>query len=266
MKNILKRRFFAALLAVLMVFTGILFSACNREPTAKELLTKAELNTAALDSYAAVMKMDMSMSMMGMTIDVPMTVDMKIKNTLPSPVLSAHYDMSMIGQQIKMDLYSDGEWMYFSIPATEFTEALQYKTKMSAADEYNFNEDVADLLKELPEDLLKDVKPIKNEDGSYTISATLPTESFNEIYNDLLDSLSADYAATDVEIGNTKVEITVTADGYYKEYIVDFTMKMNIEDVEADATAKLSVVFENPGEPVEIVPIEGCENFPEIEM
>ncbi len=264
----MKKRIFALFLAVCLSVTGILLASCQKEPTAEELLKKASLKTAALDAYSAVMEMKLDMNMLGMSMEIPVTVDIKVKNPLVNPTVSAAYDMSVLGQQMKMDLYMEDGWMYMAIAETEYTEAEKYKTNVAEIlSQYDFTSDVQDLMKDLPADLLADVVPVKNEDGSRTVSLAVPKEIFNEVYADLVAEMGETGGAVgDITIGDAMMEATVLESGYYAEYKVEFTMKMNVSGIDTDCRASVSIRYDEPGSPVEITPPEGYKDYPELEV
>jgi len=263
----MKKRLFALFLAISLSVIGTLLVSCQREPTAAELLEKASEKTAALEAYSAVMDMKMKMNMMGMSMDIPMTVDMKVKNQKDNLIMLAKYDMSMFGQEIQMDLYLEDGWMYFTMAETDFTEAEKYKTNYSEVmDEFDFTGDVEDLMQDLPEDLLTDVVPVKNEDGSRTVTVAIPDEIFDEVFDDLVEGMGEMGGATgDVSIKDATMEATVLKSGYYSDYKVEFSMSMNVSGIETECKAEISIHYNEPGSPVEIVPPAGYKDYPVME-
>lgn len=263
----MKKRLFALFLAMCLSVVGVLLSSCQREPTAEELLNKASEKTAALESYSAVMDMKINMNIMGISMDVPMTVDMKVKNLQPNPTVLAKYNMSMFGQDIAMDLYMEDGWMYLSMQGTDFTEGQQYKTNYDEVmDEYDFTGDMQDLMQDIPEDLLADVVPVKNDDGSRTVTVSIPDDVFDEVFTDLIAEMGeVSGAVGDVAIKDAVMEATVLKSGYYSDYKVEFTMTMNVSGMETDCSASVSVHFNDPGTKVEVTPPEGYQDYPELE-
>lgn len=263
----MKKRFLAITLVLCLSFLGVLATSCQRELTAAELLQKADEKTMALEAYSAVMDLQIDMDMMGFSMEIPMTVDMKVKNPLDNPTTRAKYSMDMLGQTIEMDIYMEDGWMYFSMGETEYTEAEQYKTNMAEfMAEYDFTGDAQDLLKELPDDLLADVVPVKNEDGSRTVSVVLSADVFNEVFAELVESIGETSGAEgDISIGDAKVEITVLENGYYSDYKVEYQMSVNVSGIDADCNVVMSMHYNDPGTPVEITPPEGYMNYPELE-
>jgi hypothetical protein len=131
--------------------------------------------------------------------------------------------------------------------------------------EYDFTSDVKDLMKDVPEDLLTDVVPVKNEDGSRTVTVTIPAEVFNEVYADLsADMGELGGAAGEVSIKDAVMEATVLENGYYSDYKVDFTMTMNVSGIKTDCKASVSIHFNDPGTAVEVTPPEGYKDYPEL--
>ncbi len=262
----MKKRLFTLFLAICLSFMGILLTSCQREPTATELLENASKKTAALETYSAVMEMKINMNVLGMSMEIPVTVDMKVKNHPETPTVSAKYDMTMLGQNIQMDVYLEDGWMYISAGETEYTEAQKYKTNYGEMmDEYDFTSDVEDLMKDLPDDLLADVVPVKNEDGSRTVTVSIPAEVFNEVFADLVSEMGEASGATgDIAIKDAVMEVTVLESGYYSDYKVDYTMTIDVSGIKTDCQASMSLHFNNPGEAVEITPPDGYKDFPDL--
>lgn len=264
----MKKRLLALFLALTLSTLGILLASCQREPTAEELLQKASLKTAALESYSAVMDIKIDMDMMGMSMEIPMTVDMKVKNQLTNPTIFAKYDMSVLGQEIQMDLFFEDGWMYMVMEGTSFTDNNKYKTNVAELmEEYDFTNNVEDLMKELPKDLLTDVVPVKNEDGSRTVSVAIPNEVFNEIFANLVNEIGETSGATgDISISDATMEATVLESGYYSDYKVEYSMTVNVGGMEADCRAEISIHYNDPGSHVEITPPEGYMDYPELDV
>ena len=120
-------------------------------------------------------------------------------------------------------------------------------------------------MKKLPADLLKDVEVVKNDDKSKTVTVAIPDETFSELFDDLLDTMtdSMGVNATGLTISDAVVEITVK-NGYVQTYGVDFSMAMTVEGISFTATAECEMVYENPGEAVTVTLPTGYENFREV--
>lgn len=258
----MKKKIVSLLLTLCMLVTLGALASCG-EKSAAEIVNAALEKTNALDSYAADMALDISMSVSGVTMDIPMNIEMKAAGIKSgAPVISAAMTMEMLGISVAMDIYSDGEWMYI--------DALGEKYKMSMADasgEYDYTEYMDSMLVALPEDMLADKELIKNEDGSQSITIEIPSETFTELYGDLvtqMNSTSTGAALEDISITDAVVTITV-ADEYVKSYDISFGMTMNVSGTETTAEAKAVLTIKDPGTDVTVTAPEGLEDYAEID-
>ena len=251
------RKITSLLLVVVLVFSTMLLTSCEN---AQSLITKATEKTQKLDSYKAELEMEVVTSAQGMTLEIPMTIDMKVKGAqTDSPVVSATIAMSMFGQTFDIDMYAEDEWIYMSSNGEN--------VKMSADDadgEYDYTDDIQSMIKDLPKDVLKDAEIVKNDDGSKTVALDLASDVFEDVYDDLIKSVndSSDTEASNVEISDAKVKITV-ADGYISVYDISFDMDITVSEIETSSSVKCTVTFKDPGKDVEIAPPEGYKNFKE---
>ena len=242
------------IVCVLLSMTLVFTSCQNAEKTVDKALEK----TGELESYAAQMNMKITMTGAGITTTIPMTMKMKVEDA-KSETPKAEIDMSMemFGETMEAKYYTSGEWAYF------VDDENSYKMKLDDADiDSDYSED---MMKKLPADLLKDVEVVKNDDKSKTVTVSIPDETFNELFDDLLDMMtdSMGVAATGLTISDAVVEITVK-DGYVQTYGVDFSMVMTVEGISFTATAECEMVYENPGEAVTVTLPEGYESFREL--
>lgn len=266
----MKRRLVALLLALTALCTGVLFTACGVDdapettaaPTVSEVINAALEKTQNLDSMSAEMKMEMNMEMEGMTMSIPMAAKFKAKDIKgDSPVVSAVVTMSMLGQDIDIEMYQEGQWAYVVMGDMKYKASVE-----DMESEYDFTDDANDMLQKIPEELLTDAELIKAEDGSQSVTIAFPSEKFAEIYDDFIESVNSD---TEAEVGEMKisdatVKLTI-ANGYVTVYDIGFTMEMTVEDMTTKTEAKATLTYENPGEEVTITPPEGYQDFEEMD-
>lgn len=249
-----------ALMMALCVMCG-LFAACDSESTA-DVINEAVKKTQALDSMAGEMKMQTDMAMEGMTLSIPVTAEIKAKGLQgENPISSTKLSMSMLGQDIDLEMYQEGDWAYIAM------EDMKYKTNVSAVEsEYDYTDDMNSMLQELPADLLKDVKLVKNEDGSQKVSISISDEQFAELYKDFIEKANAESAAaSEIKISDATVSITV-AKGYVSVYDMEFTMTMVADEMNATVDVKATVSYQDPGKEVTITPPAGYQDFEEMDM
>ena len=259
------KKLVAIVLTVCVICTAM-FAGCGplaKEETTFEILNKATANTQSLDSMSAEMKMEMKMDMEGMTMSIPLTAQVKAKNLKSdSPVMSSEISMSLLGQSIEMQMYQEGDWVYMSI------DDMNYKTSASEAQsEYDYTDNMNDMLQVIPEDLLQDIEMIKNEDGSASVTVAIPDDLFVDIYADFIAGVNESAGADIDEMKISDAVVTVTvANGYISVYEMEFAMEMTVADTATKTEVKASVTYEDPGKDVEITPPEGYQDFEEMDL
>lgn len=258
----MKRKILSVLLALCVVLMCISLTACKKE-SAYTVIGSAVEKTQSLDSMEAEMKIEMNMVTDGMTMSIPITADMKATALQSSsPKISSVISTSMLGQDIIMSLYQEGDWAYVVI------DDMKYKTNIKETEsEYDYSDDMNDMLKTLPEELLKDVEVTANEDGSMTVTVSIPDEKFSEIYEDFLEGLDTTTGAegADIKISNAVVTITVAED-YISVYDMKFNMDTEIEGVTAATEVKATITYRNVGAEVTVTPPAGYESFEELSL
>ncbi|MGN1081525.1 MAG: DUF6612 family protein [Acutalibacteraceae bacterium] len=262
----MKKKLLSVVLAALMVVVALSFAGCDME-TAYSLITDAIAKTENLDSVEAKLTMNINMSMTGMTLEVPVTMNVKASGLQgDSPVALTDMTTSMLGQDITMEIYQEGEYFYI----TSDGETYKMKTDEETAD-MDALADMDSIMQGLSEDILKDVEIVKNENNTKTISVTLSDETFTEIYKDLIGAVNESVAngseISNLNITNAKVEITVNADGYVAEYRIAFDMSMTVgigeEAVDVTAKADTALEYNEPGKDVTVTAPEGYQSFEE---
>lgn len=260
------KKFLAVLLVLCLSLSVLTLVSCEKEKTTAEKVSEAIEAVQAYDAYAATYDMNMKMDMMGMSLDVPMTMDLKIRDAhSESPVASIDMTMEMFGVELEMPMYMEGDWVYSSVMG------MNYKTRVEDSEESAYANAVEDMVKDLPEELFEGLEMTLNEDGSETVELSIPQDQFNELFEATLDSVSdtAGEGYSDVSVSDTKVSITIK-DGLVSVYDISYKMSMKTEglsegeliDVEADAHVILT--FTAFGDEVVITPPEGYLDYEEM--
>ncbi len=249
-------------LSVALVLCALLCSGCSKELTFNEIIE----NTSALDAVEAIIKTEVSMGAENFSVTVPVTVDMKAKGlTGESPVVWAKTTTSMFGESMITETYTEGEYIYFK--SDDFGS---YKMKVAdIGDEYDTTGDFSAMLQNLPEDLLENTEITKNEDGTRTITLSIPDEKFSELFGDLAKDISESLAEAqegedaDLALANAVVTVTV-ADKYVKKYEIEFTMEIDFMGIQMSAETSCSVEIVKTGDDVTVTPPEGYEDFEDL--
>ena len=248
-----------SLLLVILSFIMVLsLASCNKKTT-EEIINGAIEKTSALTEYEAKMNITIDMAMQGMTMSIPMNVVTKVKDAdKENPIISATTTTSMLGQSMSVESYMDGEYVYISEDGEGYKMSLE-----DAMGEYDYASDIDDMLKKMPEDLIKDIELTEGDDGSYKLTVSIPNETFEEIFGDFVDDMneaSAGEIIEELEISDCKVVITVKND-YVSNYDISFKMAMSVGGVETNSTVTANMEFVNPGEAVTVTPPEGYQDF-----
>ena len=248
-------------LALVLCLLCLMFTACEQS-SSFDVVDAALKKTQGLDSMAAEMKIDMEMAMEGMTMSIPMTLDLKA-NGLQSekPTSSVRATTSMLGQEMVVEAYQEGDWAYFVM------DDMKYKTAVADLEEGSDYSGMAkDMLQTLPEDLMEGIQTQKADDGSLTVEVPIPEDSFAQLYGDILDELNASAGleeGVEAKITDAVVKITVAND-YVTAYEMKYTVTVTTEGVTATTKAKAVMTINNIGEEVTVTPPEGYQDFEEL--
>ena len=255
------------ILLVLSMLLCLALGACStndiKKLSAYQLVKGAVEKTAALDSYEIDEKVTTTTDLLGESMDTTISFDVKVADaTGNSPKASGTMGMFLMGEEMALDMYYDGDMIYMS------SEDVKVKISASDADAktYQFSETQESLLKSLPEDILKDVQVKDNDDKSRTVALTVDGDKFSEIYSELISQLSNEEAyselfddlKTSISIKDADVSITVLENGYIGEYVIRFTMDLTMksESSNLDYTVSMdinaSVAFKDPGTKVTV--------------
>lgn len=255
------------LLALLLIASLPLFVSCKK--SAYQTFTDAYEKYSALDSIDAKMDIKMKMEMTGATFEMPMSYNIKASGIkTQNPVFNADTTVSMLGMEMNLDVYSDGEYYYVSM--------MNQKVKINAdnqesVSEYNVIEDMDTLIIELPEELFENQVFVVNPDGTKSLELAVSGEKFNELYSDFAKEL-ADSAAEGLEYGDLsfediKIKLTVNKDGYLSEYDLSFVMNMSMSMMGTEVLAKITtdcpIDINNPGKEVIVTPPEDLDSYVE---
>ncbi len=271
----MKKKLFSLLLALCLVFTGCFLASCDKENADDDdndvssevnetvaLFSKAYKNTEALDSLETTLDMNISMTMNGQTFDIPMIVDMKIKDaSSANPTMFADYSISMPGQSMVMQVYMADGWIYMLQAGTGYKVNAEV-----AGDDYDFSQDREDIMKSIPDKFFKDVEPVQNADGSQTITLDLSGEDFADLYKEVVDSVKETSAVDDsydISLKDAKIVVTVK-DDYISVYKLSFKMDMTIDSQAVSTDVNMSATYKNRGDAVSITPPAGYESFMDI--
>ena len=141
-----------------------------------------------------------------------------------------------------------------------------------------FSDTEKSILKALPEDVVKEVTNIQNDDGSRTVSVMIDGEKFSEIFRELISSYSNEetYAnmvndlKTGIDISSANVTVTVLPSGYVSEYKLQFDMNVRLSsvsqnmDFSTELSLDASIAFKDPGSKVTVTAPSDLSEYQDI--
>ena len=270
------KKILSVLLVLSIVCSAMLMVACDKDGgvdesiSAKELISDAIEKTQNADSMAGKMTMSMTMSMMGMTIEVPMVIDMKIKNIrsdMPTAYADINIDMSALGMEQSMVMYMADGWGYYVMDGGE-----SYKTYIGNSDTANgqYIDMANSMLEEIPDNILEGQKVIKNSDGTRSVRIELNNEDFMALYEDLAESMYGSMMGgmadiSELNIDDVVITYTVGSDGYLTKCEMSFVMGVNVQGISTNTTVSAVMEYSSfDADDIVITPPEGYQNFPEM--
>ena len=258
------RRLTALVICILLVLAS--FASCGKEMTAYELVSSAVEKSSSLNDIELEQKVDMKLDMMGMSMDIPITMTMKGKSiNTDSPILYSDITTSMMGTTVDSIVYIESGYVYLT------TLGESYKMSLSeVADEYDIGKDLTAVFYCPGESVFEGVEAVKNEDGSRTVTLVMTQEDYIAAYRPYYDSLMGEIGLDgDASLSDISVSLTVNKDGYLSTYKMSCAIAMTLTemgmDVAVTATIDTEINFVNIGGNVTITPPEGYQGFTALE-
>ena len=158
------KRFISVLLTVLMLCSALFLSACSDDdrvttttkgdgngPTpegSQKLVEDSIAKISDLDSYHAVMTQNINVSMQGISMEMPINVDIKVTGAKTDDVrMYAIQDMEMMGETLITELYIEGDYIYLD---SDGYQAKISKDEIGDTDQLSYDKTVKELLQVLP--------------------------------------------------------------------------------------------------------------------
>lgn len=253
----MKKRIGLLLLAACMIVMCVAFASCGKT-SAYDVVSKAIKNTQKLDSVAMEVTSEIGTKMDGASFSIPITADITATGlTSENPEIYTETATSMWGISMNVKMYQKDGWAYIDDGDS------QHKTQdAETISEQDLINSVDLIVQELPEDVLKDVELMENEDGNQMVKLSIPEEKFLDIYGDFAKEIAGEYDAAEADISDVDITIVVENE-YVSEYKMAFSMKSTEEDDDTEMTVEFNVTYKNPGEAVTVTPLEGYQEFEE---
>lgn len=252
----MKKKFAAIILSIACICA--MFTSCGESEY--EIVEKALRKTRKLDSISAEMKTNIEVETQGTKISIPTTVKIKANDIKSeNPTILTDVSMKMSGNQVDMQFYQEDNWGYINI------SDMKYKTKIGENSQYNYINDVKNLIKDVPDELLKKANIEKGENGSSTVEVKIPSKTFEKKYENLITNVSENtgVATKEAEISDGVVKITFK-DGYVTSYSLKFEMKIDGKNFSRTAKVETSIKYSDLGKKVKINPPKNYKSYEEL--
>lgn len=265
------KKWIAVLLAVMMLASVFGMTGCDKDNLGGgdnnttdlyTLVSQAMENSQKVSSYSATITQVSTQSLMGMTMETNMTMNIKA-NAADSnnPEIGMDGSMTMDGQNIPYAFYFKDGWMYIS------TYGEGYKMQVTLDEFQQDAGSVEEMFTDLPKELFDGVTA-KVENGVTTVELTADSDEFKAMYEKLVQEMFADVLGDDisaVEVSDAKIVISASG-GYVRSYDMSFKCSYTFSGETISFTVTQNLVFNSINEDVTITPPEGYESFPEMSM
>lgn len=236
-------------LCLLLAASASLIS-CEAFDTPETMVTKAVAKTALADSYEGEIQMDVSFEFLGQPLAVKIATDMKAAELRgKSPVVEMKTSVEALGQSSESTSYIKDGWTYVVDKGTSY--------KIKNDEGIGADDTVDSILKEIPKDLFEGTEIVKAEDGTRSVTLTLPAATFAELYDELVVEMMDSFGA-DVEFIVSDAVVTISVkNGRISLYDIAFTMTVEAMGMSFEADAKATIAFTKYGG----VSVEMPENY-----
>lgn len=261
------KKLLSIFLVLILSFSLLCFISCDdKEEYDLELdtpavaVTKAIDKTKELDCYHASVACNIAMqiSVMGqpVSVDIPITMDIKATNTsTESPKLYIEYEMSAFGQAVSSQIYNDSIYTY-TFSNGEGTKKANDESAKSYFDSLD------ELLAQLPSDLFDGLSFEAVEKG-YKLSISIPNDMISSEIDASIEQ-AFEGIAEDLAVSNMIVDITINDDGFIVQLDAGFDMALTIQEMDVTAHASFCATFDSLGSTVTITPPTGYQDFTEV--
>lgn len=267
---------FAILMAVSIVSCGA------EEKTAYELVTEGQEKVQTLDSLDYDLDLDMGIGVLGITYNLPVTAKISIsgaQSETPEMYITAGFEY--MGVTVTLDAYYDSEYVYISGMGMQnkfnIAEAIAEAEKEADSSEIpDFTDEYYEILKTT----LAETEVIKNKDGTKIVSYTISSEQMLELMTKVMEAVDGEYnmaedlANYEIKVSDLTITNTIDANGYITDTDCSIEITLigdlgedgamyGMNSIEMTLTLDGNITLNNPGEPVEVTPMEGYESFEE---
>lgn len=247
-------------IAMMMALVLACLTGCgSKQLTAEEALAKAMEKQQAMTSMDIDMKMDVSMEIMGQTVDYDANMNIKAVNLNKEDMqMAMQTNINMLGQELAMNAYyTDGCY---------YMDAMGEKGKM----EMDIAE-VTDTLKqnsafsEIPADAYQSLE-MTEEGGNRVLTYVADGSQLTELADSLMGGMMGvlgESESIDVNLGDVSGTLTVDKDFNIVAQTMKMDMDMTIEGMDVSASADIDITENNPGQEVTIELPDDLDSYEE---
>ena len=247
-------------------------------PEVPSIPTAAELYDAATDkletekNVALTIEAELVTSMAGVTATIPVEAKIKIAEKDGVPFMHMQMTLSMLGQQVSMEMWQDAEYQYMSSEGEKLKQPIPEDDSDSGLS--------ADDLTALEESLqqgMKEGATVTEEKDGYTITAILPGDALSPLFEILMGVTGDSSLENQDNVTYSGVDFSMTID---KESVVrsislasgitmlieqaDINDPENTVETEVSYTYSLSFTVDELGDSVTVTMPEDIGSFEEI--
>lgn len=245
--------------------------------TAYSLTSRAVEKTRSLDSFDATLDVKISTNVAGANVAFPIKTKVTAEG-LKSGAAKYYVgtESSGLGSAAKREEFYEGDWCYTVSAGVGTKKRVEGGGAVCEA-----VETINSIQQVLPAMLLVDVTINDAGDGTKVVSVPIPDDTFEDIFNDLVDEMTVETVNNSLEGAaeitsyrgyNATVRVAVSRDGYVKSYAINFdvdiTAKVTLLFLQTTTTMTANVdavlTYDEPGKPATIVFPEGYVDFPEV--
>lgn len=235
------------------------------EQAALDVYRAAQKKNNSLDSMDADVNYTVSMEAEGMSMDIGLNVNMKMKG-ITTNNLSYVMDgsMTMLGSELPLNAFYVDGYQYMDMMGTKVKQAIPQLEALEAATSNLENG-------EIDEDMMGNLAMSK-EDGNTVITYTVRESKINDLLEATMGNtgMTTDVFNAKYVIKSCDGKVTINPDGYYTSQTVNMDMDMVMTDNKTGEESKISYVLDmemnvnNPGQPVDFE-IPSTEGYTEAE-
>lgn len=235
-------------------------AADSNDPAAVYLAAQQKNNT--LDSMDTNADYVISMSAEGVTMDMGMNLNLKMKGVRSGNIqFVASGNMSMLGSTMPVNMFYTDGYYYMDMMGEKQKMAMPMDEALSeAAGNMDVNSSDLSMMQNLQ---------MRKEGENTIITYEANPESMNQYMNSMVgDSLAASGYNTSYNIKSSSGEVVINKDGYYTAQKMHLDMDMVMTDPSSGQTMNfgckmdVNMTINNPGQPVDFA-IPSTEGFAE---